>query len=145
MHLKLPKKTMEVALSLEDERIHRKKLMEEKAEIRQGILTSLLIDVADVFNVQLKTVQSGNQQDLTVLVRVIFYYVARIKTEYGFWPIATVAGRKDHAGVIKHLQTVDAYFKHKDQQFLTLWSHYLTNSKLFTHKDFPDGQNGIPR
>jgi len=138
--MKLPKPSMHMLLSIEEQKAVKRKASEDQINVRESILTCLLIDVADVFDVRLETVQSGNQQDLTVLVRVIFYYVAREKTDYGLWPLAVTAGRKDHAGVIRHLQLVNAYFKHKDPQFLTLWDHYLTNSRLFTHKDFNDGQ-----
>jgi chromosomal replication initiation ATPase DnaA len=135
--MRLPKRSLNINLSMAEERRQKKIEAEESITIREAILTGLLIDVADVFNVKLETVQSGNQQELTVLVRSIFYYVARTKTAYGAWPMATTAGRKDHAGVLRHVEIVKAYFKHKDPQFLTLWDYYLTNSNLFTDKDFP--------
>jgi chromosomal replication initiation ATPase DnaA len=119
----------------------RKKEAEEMPIIRESILTNLLIDVADAFKVPLKLVQKGDQQQLTVLVRVIFYYVARSKTEYSLKSMALVAGRKDHSICIGHLQKVYSYFYDKDQEFLTLWNHYLSTSKLFTSKDFSDGTN----
>lgn len=108
----------------------------EFAYVRESILTSLLVDVAEVFNVQLRTIQSGNKEPTTVLVRTIFYYVARTKTEYSTAPMAKVAGRKDHSCCVRHLQMVEDCFKDEDQEFLSLWNQYLSNSKLFTENDF---------
>lgn len=123
-------------LSIEEQKIQKKKEAEEMPYIREGVLMGLLIDVADVFNVPLKLIKAGDQQYLTVLVRAIFYYVARMKTEYGLMPMANTAGRKDHAGVIRHVKIINSYFKYKDPEFLSLWNFYLINSKLFTDKDF---------
>lgn len=130
--MKLPNRNFKT----DEEKLREKIEAEQNAYIRDGILTSLLIDVAEAFNVKLETVQSGQKKEMTVLVRSIFYYVAKCKTEYGKKRMALVAGRKDHAACIKHLRMVDYCFKHKDHEFLTLWNHYLTNSKLFTYKDF---------
>lgn len=123
-------------LSIEEDKIKKRKEAEETPIMRTAILTGLLIDVADAFEVPLKLIQSGDQQDLTVLVRAIFYYVARSKTDYGLTFLAKIAGRKDHTTCIFHLRKVNAYFFYKDDEFLALWNHYLTNSKLFTSKDF---------
>lgn len=116
--------------------IDKKKEAEELSFIREAILTGLLIDVADAFDVPLKLIQSGDQQGLTVLVRAIFFFVARSKTDYGLTYMAKIAGRKDHTTCIFHLRKVNAYFFNKDNEFITLWNHYLANSKLFTIKDF---------
>lgn len=109
---------------------------EEKAYIREGVLTGLLIDVADAFHVKLETVQSGQKKQLTVAVRTIFYYVARIQTEYPLYQLAIISGRKEHSVCLKHLAMVYDCFKRSDDEFLSYWNHYLANSKLFTSKDF---------
>lgn len=106
------------------------------AEMRESILMTLLVDVADVFGVPLKTTLSSDRQPLSVLVRAIYYLVARIKTDYGLIPIANVAGRRDHASVIFQLRKIQGHLNDNDVEFLTLWSHYLTHSKLFTPEDF---------
>jgi chromosomal replication initiation ATPase DnaA len=127
---------MHMLLSIEEQKIKRKREAEELPYTREAILTSLLIDVADAFNVPLKIIKAGDQQQLTVLVRTLFYYVARMKTDYGLKSLAWTAGRKDHSGCIQQLKKVQAFFYHKDNEFLALWDHYLTNSNLFTSKDF---------
>jgi chromosomal replication initiation ATPase DnaA len=124
-----------------EEKKQRQKEAEEMPFIRKGILTGLLIDIADVFNVPLETIQSGDQQELTVFIRSVFYYVARLKTEYGLQSLAETAGRINHAGCIHHIRKVKSFFKVQNPVFMSLWRHYLTNSKLFTSKDFTHGQN----
>jgi chromosomal replication initiation ATPase DnaA len=132
-----PKLSASTVLLMAEEKQRKRREAEELPFIRESILTGLLVDVVDVFNVPLPVMQSGDQQELTVLCRSIFYHVARMKTDYGLFPMAKVAGRKDHASVINLLNKVNAFFKESNSEFLTLWSHYLTNSKLFTSKDFP--------
>jgi chromosomal replication initiation ATPase DnaA len=132
-----PKLSLNMALCIAEEKKRKQKAAKELPFIREGVLTGLLIDAADVFGVPLETIQKGDQQELTVFVRSIFYYVARTNTEYGLLAIAKIAGRKDHASVIHQLDKVNAFFKEKNAEFLTLWQYYLTRSKLFTSKDFP--------
>jgi chromosomal replication initiation ATPase DnaA len=135
--MRTPKLSINMALCMAEEKRRKQKEAEELPFIREGVLTELLLDIADVFEVPLKTIQSGDRQDLTVLVRSFFYFIARAKTDYSLLALAKIAGRKDHASVINRLQKVDAFFKGKNAEFLALWDHYLTNSKLFTKKDFP--------
>ena len=106
------------------------------AELRERILMSLLADVSDVFEVPLKTTLSSDRQPLAVLVRGIFYLVARVKTDYGLVPIANTVGGRNHASAIFQLRKIQGYLNRNNVEFLTLWSHYLTKSKLFTPKDF---------
>lgn len=134
--MRLPKPSMHMLLSIEEQKIKKRKEVEELPLIRESILANLLIDVADAFKVPLKIIKAGDQQQLTVLVRALFYYVARIKTDYGLKHMAKVAGRKNHTGCISRLKKIQAYFDHKDSEFLAIWDHYLAHSKLFTHKDF---------
>ena len=120
-----------------EEKIRKRKEAEEKPYIREGVLTSLLIDVTSAFNVPLSTIQSGDRQELTVLCRTIFYQIARIKTDYGLLHLAKTAGRRNHTSVFHRLRIANGLLKDKDAELLTLWNHYLSNSKLFTKKDFP--------
>lgn len=134
--MRLPKPSMNMLLSIAEQKLQKKKEAEELPCIRESILTNLLVDVADAFNVPLKIVKAGDQQQLTVLVRAIFYYIARYKTDYGLKSLAKTAGRKDHAGCIAQLKKVQAFMHYKEPEFISLWNHYLNNSKLFTSKDF---------
>lgn len=135
-NVRLPMISMEMMLYLADEKEQRQKYAKEIAVMREGVLTGLLIDIADVFNVPIETIQSGDKQELTVLVRSFFYHVARTKTHYGVVVLAKTAGRNNHAACVHHARKVKRYFKDRNTEFLTLWDHYLKHSKLFTKNDF---------
>lgn len=135
--MRAPKLSASMILLMAHEKERKKIEAKEMPFIREGVLTGLLIDVVDVFNVPLKAMQLGDQQELTVFCRTIFYYVARTKTAYGLIHLAKTAGRIDHVGVLSRLRIVNAFFQEKNSEFLALWDHYLTHSKLFTKKDFP--------
>lgn len=136
MSSKRPMISMEMVLYLAEEKELKKKYAEAMADMRDGVLTSLLLDIADVFKVRLETIQSGDKQDLTVFVRSIFYHIARAKTHYGVIQMAKVAGRLNHTACVHHAKKVKRYFKDGDLEFLAMWHYYLTHSKLFTLKDF---------
>jgi len=134
--MKLPKPSANMLLCIADQKVHRKRMAEEMAMAREHILINILIDVADAFNVPLALIQKGDQQQLTVLVRALYYYIVRAKTEYGLKYMAKVAGRKDHTSCLPQLRKVQTFFTQKDEEFLSIWDHYLSKSKLFTSKDF---------
>jgi hypothetical protein len=129
--------SVEMVLYLAEEKDMRKRYDKESAAMREGILMGLLIDIADVFNVPIKTIQSGDRQDLTVFVRSVFYHVARAKTHYKINSLIRITGRNHHAACVHHARKVKRYFRDREPEFLALWDHYLLNSKLFTKKDFP--------
>ena len=133
---RLPMISMEMMLYLAGEKENRQKYAQQVADMRDGILIGLLVDIGDVFNVPIETIQSGDKQELSVLVRSIFYHIARTKTHYGIVVLAQTAGRNNHAACVHHSRKVKELFKKKDPQFLALWHHYLKHSKLFTLKDF---------
>jgi chromosomal replication initiation ATPase DnaA len=134
--LKAPKQTMAMLMLLAEDKGSRIKEEKEKREVREAVLTGILADVAEAFEVPLSTVVAGDQQEMTVFVRSIYYFVARIKTDYGMIPIVRIAGRKDHTGLIHHLKKIRGYIKTQNHEFISLWNHYLTVSQLFTEKDF---------
>lgn len=132
----LPKSSMNMILCLSDHKLERKRQAKEELLKREAILNGLLIDVADAFQLDFKIVKAGFSQELVVLVRRIFYYIARQLTDFPYKAMANVAGKKDHASCIYHIKKVRAYFKDKNPDFIPLWNHYLKVSKLFTKKDF---------
>lgn len=123
-------------LCMADKKLQKQRDKEEERDTRESILNGLLSDVADAFNLDLAIVKAGISQDIVVLVRRIFYYIARQQTEYSYKAMVNVAGKKDHASCIYHIKKVRKYFKEKDPDFTALWNHYLNGSKLFTKKDF---------
>jgi len=129
--------TVEMILYLAEEKAMGHKYAKEADIMREGVLMGLLIDIADVFNVPVATIQSGDRQDLTVFVRSVFYHVARAKTHYGVIILAKTAGRDNHTSCVHHARKVSRYFREREPEFLALWNYYLSNSKLFTKKDFP--------
>jgi len=139
--MKRIKKSMNMILCMAQAKEQNRKEAAELPYMREGILTGLLIDVAEVFDVPLKLIQSGDRQELTVIVRSIFYHVARCKTEFGLKQFVKTAGKKEHTSAINLLRNVEGYFKDNNSEFITLWNHYLAHSKLFTPKDFNNGKN----
>lgn len=132
----LPKSSIGDILVHVDKKLERKRQAEEEGIKREAILNGLLIDVADAFQLDFEIVKAGVSQELVVLVRRIFYFIARQQTEYSYKSMVNVAGKKDHASCIYHIKKVRKYFKDKDPDFIALWNHYLKGSKLFTKKDF---------
>jgi chromosomal replication initiation ATPase DnaA len=128
--------SVEMVLYLMDQKELRQKYADDVEIMCEGLLKGLLIDIGNVFNVPLETIQSGDYSRLTVLVRSIYYHIARAKTHYGIVLISKMAGRKDHSDCVHHTRKVIGYLKVGDPEFLSAWNHYLTSSKLFTKKDF---------
>lgn len=131
----------EMMIYLADEKELRQKYAAEINELRNSLLMGLLFDIADVFKVPMRTIQSGDQQEMTVFVRAVFFYIGRAKTHYTLKVLAQTVGKGNHFICMHHLRKIEGYIKHNDTDFLTLWNYYITNSKLFTLKDFPNAKN----
>lgn len=132
----LPKCGIDVHVYLATKRLERKKQKEiEHLELNK-YLDDLLEDVAGVFEVDMEVIKSGDRQELTVLVRQIFYYVARVKKNCQYKLMADKAGRTEHTSSIHLFKKTKAQFEVSDSDFLEMWKHYLDNSKLYNQNDF---------
>jgi chromosomal replication initiation ATPase DnaA len=132
----LPKCGIDVHVFLANEKESRRRKVLFEREKKKNYLSELLVDIANVFEVDLQEVLTGDSHGGPVMVRKIFYYISRKKGDYGYKAMAKAAGRTDHATCIYHIRKVEAYLKVKDPDFLALWDHYLANSKIYTKNDF---------
>lgn len=132
----LPKCGIDVHVYLANEKEKSRKDALEAQLKMKSYLEGLLVDIASAFKVEVSDILKGDRHGGPVTVRRIFYYIAKIKGGYGYKAMARAAGRTDHAACIYHIRKVKGYLKVQDPDFLTLWNHYLENSKIYTKKDF---------
>lgn len=132
----LPKCSMDVHAYLAMVRAENKRKVEAERAKKAADLSRLLSDIAKAFKVDVDHVKGGDQQQLIVTVRKIFYFIGRTKMDATYNAMTQIVGRQSHRGSIYHIRKVREWLKDNDKEFVTLWNHYLENSKLYTQKDF---------
>jgi chromosomal replication initiation ATPase DnaA len=132
----LPKCGIEMHAYLALKKQEKKKQEEVDRKLEEIYMNDLLNDIADVFKVDIAFVKNGDKQQLTVLIRQFFCYIARKKKNCQHNHMAPVIGRQNHSTCIHLIKKTEALFAIRDSNFLDLWNHYLRNSKLYTPNDF---------
>jgi len=132
----LPECGIDMHVFLAIKKLERKKQKEIEHRELNKYLDDLLADIAGVFKVDLDILKSGDRQELTVLVRQFFYFIARTKKNCKYKLLTDKMRRVDHSSAIHLIKKTRAQFYVKDPDFIDLWNHYLDNSKLYNQKDF---------
>jgi len=133
---RLPKCGIDMHTYLALKKLKKKEQQEVERKLEEKYMADLLNDIANVFEVNVSMIKNGDKQQLTVLVRQIFCYIARKKKNCQHTHMAPVIGRQNHSTCIHLIKKVEALFAIRDSDFIDLWNHYLQNSKIYTPNDF---------
>lgn len=103
---------------------------------RAPSLEDILIDVCQAMEEPVELVVGKSRKTEHVVCRKIFFKVAKLKSGSSLQKMADVAGRTDHSTVISALKKVQDLEDTKDLQWLSDWTRYVENSKLFNRNEF---------
>jgi chromosomal replication initiation ATPase DnaA len=104
-------------------------------ECRKQQLQKILQDVCRVFEQSMLSVTGKRQDGELVLCRKIYGYVAYTRTVDSFERVGMLINRDRHA-IMHYYDQVTGFLDVSDSKFLPYWNKYLSESDLFSVKDF---------